>query len=170
VLKRILNSSRNIKIDLQNFTIELQNFVVCVQKVMVFIGLRYTQLRTKFERGGIMPLFTRCLWCPFLQDVSDILNVSVWSISSKYPTDNYVKIVLFEGDYVCPFKCKWAASPGTEGRATTAPIISSLQTRIKMSETVLPFMFKPDSNNETQETWKRRMQLDVSEWLVDEFM
>jgi len=35
----------------------------------------------------------------------------------------------------------------------------SLQTRTKMSETVLPFMFKPKSDNDGED-----------QWLVDEFM
>jgi len=42
-----------------------------------------------------------------------------------------------------------------------------------MSETVLPFMFKlePVKDGETQEEVTTcRMQQDISEWLVDEFM
>ena len=47
------------------------------------------------------------------------------------------------------------------------------QTSTEMSETVLPFMFKLESDNEgetQEEVTTCRMQQDVSEWLVDEFM
>ena len=47
------------------------------------------------------------------------------------------------------------------------------QTHTKMSETVLPFMFKLESDNdgETQEEVTTcRMQQEVSEWFVDTFM
>jgi len=43
-------------------------------------------------------------------------------------------------------------------------------TLTKITETVLPLMLKKSQDGETQEEVTCRMQQDVSEWLVDEFM
>jgi len=45
------------------------------------------------------------------------------------------------------------------------------QTYAKMSEIVLPFVFKPESDKDgDKEVPICRMQQSISEWLVDEFM
>jgi len=47
--------------------------------------------------------------------------------------NSMLKLSLFEGQqkhiiFVCPFICKWAAAPGTEGGASTACVLLTYQT------------------------------------------
>jgi len=63
-----------------------------------------------------------------------------------------LKLTLFEDAKkgCCPFKCKWAVAPSTEGGATTVCVNTFTSHRhLKMSM----FMYKPESDNngETQE-------------------
>jgi len=125
------------------------------------------------------------LWCP--------QNVSV-KFQLKIPHRLFIiacQICPYLGvskntQFLCPFKCKWAAAPGLISRrgqsfnslrfqcSTTTKLENLMQPKWRLSVTVFSLtLCKPesDTDGETQEKVTTfRMQLDVSEWLVDTFM